>query len=57
MGYEFFGEKIIFPFALVPGINNDQSLNQFCPLLHHFDVSVGPPSPLAKCHVEIYVAE
>ena len=24
MGYEFFGEKIIFP--SVPGINNDQSL-------------------------------
>ena len=27
MGYEFFGEKIIFPSAPVPGINNDQSLN------------------------------
>ena len=27
MGYEFFEEKIIFPSALVPGINNDQSLN------------------------------
>ena len=26
MGYEFFGEKIIFPSALVPGNNNDQSL-------------------------------
>ena len=26
MGYEFFGEKIIFPSALVPGINNDQFL-------------------------------
>ena len=26
MGYEFFGEKIIFPFAPVQGINNDQSL-------------------------------
>ena len=26
MGYEFFGEKIIFPSAPVPGINNDQSL-------------------------------
>ena len=26
MGYEFFGEKIIFPSALVPGIDNDQSL-------------------------------
>ena len=28
MGYEFFGEKIIFPSAPVPGINNDQSLTQ-----------------------------
>ena len=28
MGYEFFGEKIIFPSAPVPGINNDQSLKQ-----------------------------
>ena len=27
MGCEFFGGKIIFPSALVPGINNDQSLN------------------------------
>ena len=27
MGYEFFGEIIIFPSAPVPGINNDQSLN------------------------------
>ena len=27
MGYEFFEEKIIFPSAPVPGINNDQSLN------------------------------
>ena len=26
MGYEFFGEKIIFPSALTLGINNDQSL-------------------------------
>ena len=26
MGYEFFKEKIIFPSAPVPGINNDQSL-------------------------------
>ena len=26
MGYEFFEEKIIFPSAPVPGINNDQSL-------------------------------
>ena len=26
MGYEFFGEKIIFPSTSVPGINNDQSL-------------------------------
>ena len=26
MGYEFFGEKIIFPSAPVTGINNDQSL-------------------------------
>ena len=26
MGHEFFGEKIIFPSAPVPGINNDQSL-------------------------------
>ena len=26
MGYEFFGEKIIFPSAPVPGVNNDQSL-------------------------------
>ena len=25
MGYEFFGEKIIFPSTLVLGINNDQS--------------------------------
>ena len=24
----FFGEKIIFPSALVPGINNDQSLTR-----------------------------
>ena len=29
MGYEFFGEKIIFPSAPVPGINNDQSLTSF----------------------------
>ena len=28
MGYEFFGEKITFPSAPVPGINNDQSLKQ-----------------------------
>ena len=27
MGYEFFEEKIIFPSASVPGINNDQSLS------------------------------
>ena len=27
MDYEFFGEKIIFPSAPVPGSNNDQSLN------------------------------
>ena len=26
MGYEIFGEKIIFPSTPVPGINNDQSL-------------------------------
>ena len=26
MGYEFFGEKIIFPSTPVPGLNNDQSL-------------------------------
>ena len=26
MGYEFFGEKIIFPSAPDLGINNDQSL-------------------------------
>ena len=26
MGYEFFGEEIIFPSTPVPGINNDQSL-------------------------------
>ena len=25
MGYEFFKEKITFPSAPVPGINNDQS--------------------------------
>ena len=31
MGCEFFGEKIIFPSAPVPGINNDQSLSS---LLH-----------------------
>ena len=29
MGYEFFEEKIIFPSAPVPGINNDQSLRVF----------------------------
>ena len=28
MGYEFFKEKIIFPSAPVPGINNDHSLIQ-----------------------------
>ena len=28
MGYEFFKEKIIFPSAPVPGINNGQSLNK-----------------------------
>ena len=28
MGYEFFEEKIIFPSTPVPGINNDQSLNE-----------------------------
>ena len=28
MGYEFFGEKFIFPSAPFPGINNDQSLTQ-----------------------------
>ena len=27
MGYEFFGEKVIFPSAPVLGINNDQSLS------------------------------
>ena len=27
MGYEFFGEKIMFPSAPVLGINDDQSLN------------------------------
>ena len=27
MGYEFLGERITIPSALVPGINNDQSLN------------------------------
>ena len=27
MGDEFYGEKIIFPSAPVPSINNDQSLN------------------------------
>ena len=26
MGYEFSGEKIIFPSTPVPGANNDQSL-------------------------------
>ena len=26
MGYEYFGEKIIFPSTPVPGVNNDQSL-------------------------------
>ena len=26
MGYEFFGEKIMFPSTSVPSINNDQSL-------------------------------
>ena len=31
MGYEFFGEKIIFPSAPVPGINNDQSLTKNLP--------------------------
>ena len=31
MGYEFFGEKIIFPSVPVPGINNDQSfIHKFC---------------------------
>ena len=35
MGYEFFGEKIIFPSTLVPGINNDQSLISFS--CHCFD--------------------
>ena len=29
MGYEFFGEKIIFPSTPVLGINNDQSLKLF----------------------------
>ena len=28
MGYEFFGEKIIFPSAPVPSIDNDQSLRK-----------------------------
>ena len=28
MGYEFFEEKIIFPSAPVPGIDNDQSLKK-----------------------------
>ena len=27
MGYEFFGEKGMFPSASVPGIYNDQSLH------------------------------
>ena len=36
MGYEFFGEKIIFPSALVPGINNDQSLRLFPYNSHSF---------------------
>ena len=26
MGYEFFGEKVVFPFTPVPGVNDDQSL-------------------------------
>ena len=29
MGYELFGEKIIFPSAPVPDINNDQSLTLY----------------------------
>ena len=33
MGYEFFEEKIIFPSAPVPGINNDQSLTVWHGLL------------------------
>ena len=33
MGCEFFGEKIIFPSARVPGINNDQSLIHYPPAL------------------------
>ena len=28
MGYEFFGEKIIFPSTPVPGLNNNQSLTE-----------------------------
>ena len=32
MGYEFFGEKIIFPSTPVPGINNDQSITTFLKL-------------------------
>ena len=36
MGYEFFGEKITFPSAPVPGINSDQSLRKvlFAQTLH-----------------------
>ena len=42
MGYEFFQGKIIFPFAPVPGINNDQSLN-LCP--------ANPRTVLASRHI------
>ena len=34
MSYEFFGEKIIFPSAPAPGINNDQSLMISKPQIH-----------------------
>ena len=38
MGYEFFGEKIIFPSAPVPGINNDQSLMISKPQIQSFEM-------------------
>ena len=49
MGYEFFEEKIIFPSAPVPGINNDQSLNPISTGLFCLIVALGgggfhPPS-------------
>ena len=48
MGYEFLGEKIIFPSAPVSGIDNDQSLTVLTlHIVYNFSLEVSLPlSPL-----------